>query len=66
MTLEPVTGADLHDHDTFLDASGVAHTVDHFDAYPGRTVGDTMRRACCTDGTCWTIADHHHYNRLAA
>lgn len=64
--LTAVPGAALHDGDTFLDALTGVHTVEHFDPYPGRTYGDGMRHAHCTDGTCCTVRDSATYQILAA
>lgn len=61
-----VAGADLHEGDTFVDPQTGRHTVGHLDVYPGRTYGDGMRHAHCTDGTCCTVRDHATYQLLAA
>lgn len=63
--LVPVAGSEVHDGDTLVLAVTGAHTVEHLDLY-ARTVGDGMRHAHCTDGTCCTVLDHHIYRVLRA
>lgn len=64
-----VQGGALHDGDTYLDVITGPHTIDHFDAYPGRFAGDTTDECCrmarCTDGTCERVRDHGLYRRAA-
>ncbi|GGM52298.1 hypothetical protein ACFFX1_55640 [Dactylosporangium sucinum] len=62
--LETVAGADLHEGDRIVLAVTGEHTIARMDRYR-RTVGDGMRHAHCTDGTCCTVLDHHNYRRVA-
>lgn len=70
MTTRLITGAELHDGDTYLDPITGPHTVAHFDPFPGRFIGDTpdehARVARCTDGTNEVVRDHGRYRRLDA
>lgn len=62
-------GESLHAGDTYVDVITGPHTIDHFDVYPARFVGDTASECCrvarCTDGTCERVRDHGWYRRAA-
>jgi hypothetical protein len=59
-TLRSVIGAEVRKGDTLVLAETGAHTCDRFENY-ARTRGDGMTHVHCTDGTCYTLLDHHTY-----
>lgn len=55
-----VQGEFLHEGDTIVLAVTGAHTIVALNRHKD-TRGDGMRHARCTDGTCYTLLDHHMY-----